>query len=74
MTSLFIALRSLTYVAGFIALWGWVALSVRIFDPMLKIALPVLTTATGTALMAPGALRWIPRRPRLMDSHGTQAI
>jgi protein-S-isoprenylcysteine O-methyltransferase Ste14 len=56
MKTLFIAFRSLIYMAGFFALWGWAALSVRVFDPRLGIALPGWARAAGIVLMLPGAV------------------
>ncbi len=56
MKTLFIALRSLIYMTGFFALWGWAALSVRVFDPLLGIALPGWAGAAGIVLMLPGAV------------------
>jgi protein-S-isoprenylcysteine O-methyltransferase Ste14 len=56
MKTLFIALRALVYMTAFLGLWGWVALSVRAFDPKLGIALPGWTPVPGMALIVPGAV------------------
>ena len=56
MKTLFVALRSLIYMSGFLALWGWAALSVRVFDPLLGIALPPWARAAGIVLMLPGTV------------------
>ena len=55
MKTLLIALRSLVYMTGFFALWVWAVLSVRAFDPTLRIELPRGTAIAGIALMVPGA-------------------
>jgi protein-S-isoprenylcysteine O-methyltransferase Ste14 len=56
MKTLLITLRALLYMTGFIALWSWVALSVRAFDPMLKIALPGWTSFPGLVLIFSGVV------------------
>jgi hypothetical protein len=54
---LFIALRAAIFGAGFIFLWGWVALSLRNrYDRALGFALGGWTRALGTALMAAGGI------------------
>jgi protein-S-isoprenylcysteine O-methyltransferase Ste14 len=40
MRKLFDALRALVYMSGFVLLWGWIALSVRMDDSKLGVALP----------------------------------
>jgi protein-S-isoprenylcysteine O-methyltransferase Ste14 len=74
MKTLFIALRSLIYMAVFFALWGWAALSVRVFDPLLGIALPRWTVMAGIVLMIPGAVLglWCPGE-FIMHGRGTPA-
>lgn len=54
MKGLWIAARSLVYMAGFFGLWGWIALSVRRFDPVLGIALPEMLQLAGVAAMVVG--------------------
>ena len=55
MKTLFIALRSAVVSAGFILLWGWVALSLhRRYDDTLGFALPEWTRALGLVLLAAG--------------------
>jgi protein-S-isoprenylcysteine O-methyltransferase Ste14 len=53
--TLFVALRSVVYASGFLFLWGWVAVSVRRYDPRLGIALPAWLSAPGIVLLALGA-------------------
>ena len=55
MQTLFIALRAAIFGAGFIFLWGWVALSLHHrYDTSLGFALAGWTRALGIALMAAG--------------------
>lgn len=55
MKTLFIALRSAVFGAGFVLLWGWVAWSLhRRYDSTLGFALPEWTSALGIALLAAG--------------------
>lgn len=58
MKTLFVALRSTVFSAGFILLWGWVGLSLhRRYDHTLGLALPEWTRALGIVfLVAGGAL------------------
>jgi protein-S-isoprenylcysteine O-methyltransferase Ste14 len=57
MKMLFIALRAAIFGAGFIFLWGWVALSLRNrYDRALGFALGGWTRPLGTALMAAGGI------------------
>jgi protein-S-isoprenylcysteine O-methyltransferase Ste14 len=56
MRTLFVAVRALVFMAGFIALWGWVAWSLRAFDPLIGMTLPAWTATAGAALMIPGAV------------------
>lgn len=56
MKTLFIALRALLYMTGFIFLWGWVALRSRVLDPRLGIELPDWTRIPGILLIIPGAV------------------
>jgi protein-S-isoprenylcysteine O-methyltransferase Ste14 len=56
MNRLFVALRALLYLAGFIFLWAWVALGVRMYDSRFAIQLPVWTEIIGIFLMAGGGL------------------
>ena len=55
MKTLFVALRAAFFSAGFVVVWGWVALSLhRRYDTSLGFALPGWTSALGIALMAAG--------------------
>jgi protein-S-isoprenylcysteine O-methyltransferase Ste14 len=55
MKTLFIALRSAVFGAGFVLLWGWVAWSLHLrYDSTLGLALPEWTRALGIALFAAG--------------------
>jgi hypothetical protein len=40
MKTIVVALRVFVYMTGFLILWGWVVLRVRVFDPNLGISLP----------------------------------
>ena len=53
---LFTALRTAVYVTGFLLLFAWIALRVRVFDPLLGISLPAgtKTEAAGILVMAAG--------------------
>ncbi len=55
MKTLFIALRSATFTAGFILLWGWVALRLhRRYDDTVGFALPEWTRTLGLVLLVAG--------------------
>jgi len=56
MRTLFIALRALVYVTGFVLLWGWVALRVRSYDPSLGVPLPGWLAIPGILLAAMGGV------------------
>ncbi len=56
MLTLFRAVRALIFGAGFVTLWGWIALSVRRYDPRLGISLPAWTEAPGILLMILGGI------------------
>ncbi len=56
MRTLFDALRSLVYMAGFVLLWGWMALSVRAYDERLGVVLPAWTSWFGIPLMSLGGI------------------
>jgi len=57
MKTLFIALRAAVFGAGFIFLWGWVALSLHDrYDASLGIELAGWARALGVALMAAGGI------------------
>jgi protein-S-isoprenylcysteine O-methyltransferase Ste14 len=56
MKTLIIALRAVVYMTGFFAVFGWVALSVRAFDPQLGIVLPAWAPFLGMVMMVPGAV------------------
>jgi len=55
MKTLFVALRSAVFSAGFVLLWGWVGWSLhRRYDSTPGFALPDWTRALGIALLAAG--------------------
>lgn len=56
MKTLFVALRSVVYASGFLFLWGWLAVSVRRYDPSLGFTLPAWLGAPGLVLMVLGAV------------------
>ncbi len=56
MKTLFIALRSLVYMAGFVLLWGWIALGVRSFDRSLGVSLPAWAAILGIIFMVAGGI------------------
>jgi protein-S-isoprenylcysteine O-methyltransferase Ste14 len=55
MKTLFLALRSMIYMTGFILLFGWIALRMRFLDTLLGIALPAGVGTPGITLAALGA-------------------
>lgn len=55
MKTLLVALRATLYAAGFILLWGWLALAVRQYDLPIGIALPAFLVPVGGAAMIAGA-------------------
>ena len=56
MKTIVVALRAFVYMSGFLILWGWVALRVRVFDRNLGISLPAGTEALGLILMVAGGI------------------
>ena len=57
MKTFFIALRATIFGAGFILLWGWVALSLHDrYDTTLGFALPAWTRILGITLMTAGGI------------------
>ncbi len=54
MRTLFIAARALTFMSGFVLLWGWIAVSVRSYDRDLGIVMPAWTEALGILFMLIG--------------------
>jgi protein-S-isoprenylcysteine O-methyltransferase Ste14 len=56
MRTFFDVLRSLIYATAFIWLWGWLALSVRRYDPALGIVLPAGFAGVGILLMVAGGI------------------
>jgi len=60
MKRLWIAARSLIYMTAFLGLWGWIALSVRRFDPVLGLALPRAARSVGVIMMAWGGVHSSP--------------
>ena len=55
MKTLFLALRSIIYMSGFLLLWGWIALRVRPFDQRLGLSLPAAAEIPGALLAVLGA-------------------
>jgi protein-S-isoprenylcysteine O-methyltransferase Ste14 len=55
MKTLFLALRSVIYMSGFLLFFGWVALRVRTFDQSLGFSLPAATEIPGAILGVVGA-------------------
>lgn len=53
--AIFAAIRTALYMTAFLALWGWLAVSVQQFDPQIGIALPGVARPLGVAVMAIGA-------------------
>lgn len=51
---LFVAVRGVVYAAGFVWLWGWLAVSVRRYDPLLPFAIPAWLRPAGIALSIAG--------------------
>ena len=56
MRTVFIAVRALTYMTGFVLFWGWVALRVRAYDRSLGTLLPAWTQTLGIVLMVAGGI------------------
>src|SRR5262249_44185966 len=57
MKTLFIAVRATIFGAGFVLLWGWVALGLRDrYDPALRFALPDWARDLGVVLMLTGGI------------------
>lgn len=52
----FLALRGLTYSAGFVALWTWAAISVRSFDAAFSVSVPPWLRPAGAVIAIAGAL------------------
>jgi protein-S-isoprenylcysteine O-methyltransferase Ste14 len=48
---LFRALRTAAYVTGFLLLFAWIALRVRVFDPVWGISLPAGRTSASTGII-----------------------
>jgi protein-S-isoprenylcysteine O-methyltransferase Ste14 len=55
MKTLFLALRSVIYMSGFLLFFGWVALRVRAFDPRFGVSLPAAAEIPGAILVVVGA-------------------
>jgi protein-S-isoprenylcysteine O-methyltransferase Ste14 len=56
MKTLFLALRSVIYMTGFLLLFGGIALQVRVFDQRFGVCLPVAVELPGAILMVLGAI------------------
>ncbi len=55
MDTLFTAVRAVTFMSGFVFLWGWVAWRLRALDARFSLMLPAWTDVPGVILMALGA-------------------
>jgi protein-S-isoprenylcysteine O-methyltransferase Ste14 len=56
MKTLFLALRSVIYMTGFLLFFGWIALRVRVFDQRLGVSLPAAAEIPGAILVVLGAI------------------
>ncbi len=56
MQKFLIALRALIYATGFIFLFGWIALGVRVYDQSIGIVLPAWTKVVGIIFMIAGSV------------------
>lgn len=56
MKTLFITLRAILYMTGFVLLWGWISLGLRVYDRRLTFQLPAWTFPLGIVLMAMGTV------------------
>jgi protein-S-isoprenylcysteine O-methyltransferase Ste14 len=54
--TLFSLLRSIIYVPAFILFFGWIALSVRVYDQRIGLMLPLWTRPVGIVLMNIGGI------------------
>ncbi len=54
--TIFIAVRTLTYMTGFVLFWGWVALRVRIYDRSFGVTLPAWTATLGILFILAGGI------------------
>jgi protein-S-isoprenylcysteine O-methyltransferase Ste14 len=54
--TLFLALRSVIYMTGFLLLFGWIALQVRAFDRRFGASLPAAVEVPGVILMVLGGI------------------
>ena len=54
MKTLFLVLRSIVYMSGFLLFWGWITLRVRAFDRSLGILLPGAVEIPGVILVSVG--------------------
>ncbi len=56
MKTLFIALKALSFMTGFVFLWGCVALRVRVWDRAWGVSLPAWTATPGILLIVTGGI------------------
>lgn len=56
MKQFFIIFRSIIYVPLFILLFGWIAQSVRVFDPQISVMFPLWLRPAGIVFMTLGGL------------------
>lgn len=54
MSTLFIALRTMVFMTGFVALWAWIAVSLRPLDQTWGLEMPARVVSTGVVLMLCG--------------------
>jgi len=75
MKTLFLTLRSIIYMSGFLLLFGWIALRVRVLDPHIGISLSTGFRTPGIILVAIGAFLVLAcAGVFIMRGHGTPAI
>jgi protein-S-isoprenylcysteine O-methyltransferase Ste14 len=75
MSLMFVALRSAVFASGFLWLWAWVAMSLRLYDAALGGLLPLWTRAAGGLALACGAavVAWC-LGAFVLDGRGTPAL
>ena len=56
MKTVFLVVRSVIYMTGFLLLFGWIALRVRAFDQRFGVSLPAAAQIPGAILMVLGAI------------------
>ena len=56
MKTFFTAVRGLIYGSGFILIWGWISMGIRVYDKSFGVELPLWTETLGTILMSIGGI------------------